>query len=127
MMNALTKAEWAVMSALWKRPNQTISGIIEAMDAELDWKYNTYATYIKRMVDKGLVSFTQLGRDKFYFAAVDKSECILAESRSVMDKIDSLAAKEFVMCMVRDGFNEKDRTELKALLDELNRKEGEKR
>ncbi len=125
MMNALTKAEWAVMSALWKKPNQTISGIIEAMDAELDWKYNTYATYIKRMVDKGLVHFTQLGRDKFYYAAVDKSDCILAESRSVMDKIDSRAAKEFVMCMVRDGFDEKDRADLKALLDELNRKAGD--
>ena len=29
MENTLTKAEWAIMSALWKKPNQTISGIIE--------------------------------------------------------------------------------------------------
>ena len=125
MMNALTKAEWAVMSALWKKPNQTISGIIEAMDADMGWKYNTYATYIKRMVEKGLVNYTQLGRDKFYFAAVDKSECIVAESRSVLDKIDGRAAKEFVMCMIRDGFDERGREELKALLDELNREEGD--
>lgn len=126
MLNSLTKAEWAVMSALWKKPNQTISGIIEAMDEELDWKYNTYATYIKRMVEKGLVGFTQLGRDKFYHAAVDKSECILAESRSVLGKIDSRATKEFVMCMIKGGgLDAADRAELRHLLDALNREEGD--
>ena len=126
MKNTLTKAEWAVMSALWKKPNQTISGIIDTMGGEMDWKYNTYATYIKRMAEKGLVGFAQLGRDKFYYAAVDKSACILAESRSVLDKIDGRAAKEFVMCMIKDGgLSAVDRAELKALLDELNREEGD--
>jgi BlaI family penicillinase repressor len=126
MQNTLTRAEWAVMSALWKKPNQTISGIIEAMDENMDWKYNTYATYIKRMVEKGLVGYTQLGRDKFYFAAVDKSACILAESRSVLDKIDTRATKEFVMCMIKGGgLNAADREELRHLLDELNREEGD--
>jgi predicted transcriptional regulator len=57
---------------------------------------------------------------------VDKSACILAESRSVLDKIDGRAAKEFVMCMIKDGgLNAVDRAELKALLDELNREEGD--
>jgi BlaI family penicillinase repressor len=126
MKNTLTKAEWAVMAALWKKPNQTISGIIDTMGGEMDWKYNTYATYIKRMAEKGLVGFTQLGRDKFYYAAVDKSACILAESRNVLDRIDGRAAKEFVMCMIKGGgLNAVDRAELKALLDELNREEGD--
>ena len=125
MQNTLTKAEWAVMSALWKKPHQTISGIIETAGDELDWKYNTYATYLKRMCDKGLVHYEQLGRDKFYYAAVDKSACILAESRSVLSKIDSHAAKEFVICMIKDGgLNAKDREDLRSLLDELN-KEGD--
>ena len=125
MQNTLTKAEWAVMSALWKGPRQTISGIIAAAGDELDWKYNTYATYLKRMCDKGLVGYEQLGRDKFYYAAVDKSACILAESRSVLSKIDNHAAKEFVMCMIKDGgLDAKDREDLKSLIDELG-KEGD--
>ncbi len=126
MKKSLTKAEWAVMSALWEKPNQTISGIIETMEnAGLDWKYNTYATYLKRMTEKGLVRFKKLGRDKFYFPAVDKSACILAESRRVLEKIEHRAAKEFLVCMIRDGgLSAQDRAELRDLLDTLN-KEGD--
>lgn len=125
MKNTLTKAEWAVMSALWKKPNLTISGIIKTIGDELDWKYNTYATYLKRMCDKGFVDYEQLGRDKFYYPAVDKSACILAESRSVLSKIDRRATKEFVMCMIKDGgLDANDRKDLRNLLDELN-KEGD--
>lgn len=125
MQNTLTKAEWAVMSALWKNPNQTISGIIKTVGKELNWKYNTYATYLKRMCEKGWVCFERLGRDKFYYPAVDKSVCILAESRSVLSKIDNHATKEFVMCMIKGGtLDAQDRAELRSLLDELN-KEGD--
>jgi predicted transcriptional regulator len=57
---------------------------------------------------------------------VDKSACILAESRSVLDKIDSRATKEFVMCMIKGGgMDAADREELRRLLDELNGKEGD--
>jgi BlaI family penicillinase repressor len=125
MQNSLTKAEWAVMSALWSKPDRTVSGIIETIGEELDWKYNTYATYLKRMCDKGLVAFKQLGRDKFYYPAVDQSTCILAESRSVLEKMDSHAAKELVICMIRNGgLDTKDREELMCLLNSLN-KEGD--
>lgn len=124
MINTLTKAEWAVMSALWKKPNQTISGIIKTMDENMNWKYNTYATYLKRMSEKGLVRYEQLGRDKFYYPNVNKSMCIMAESQNILNKIDNRAAKEFVMCMIKDGFDEKDRKELRELLDKLN-KEGD--
>ena len=125
MKNTLTKAEWTIMSALWKKPNQSISGIVETIGEGLGWKYNTYATYLARMCEKGFVDFKKLGRDKFYYPAVDKSACKLAESRSVLDKIDSHAAKEFVVCMIKGGgLDAKDREELKSLLDELN-KEGD--
>ena len=49
----------------------------------------------------------------------------MAESRSVLSKIDSHAAKEFVVCMIKGGgLDAQDREDLKNLLDELN-KEGD--
>ena len=120
MTNALTKAEWAVMTALWQNPHQTISGVIETMGEATGWKYNTYATYIKRMCDKGLVAFDQIGRDKFYYAAVEKQTCIQAESMTLLDKIDDKATKEFLLCMIKNvNLSRQDRQELRAFLDEL--------
>ena len=125
MKKTLTKYEWAVMSALWERPNQTISGIIETMGGVTEWKYNTYVTYIMRMCDKGLVGYEKLGRDKFYYPLVKRKECILAESQNILEKMNGRSAKEFLVCMIKgSGLSAVDREELKVLLDELN-KEGE--
>ena len=125
MSNALTKTEWAVMSALWDKPRQPVSGIIDALSGQTDWKYNTYVTYLKRMNEKGLIGFEQLGRDKFYYPQIEKSDCIIAESETILDKIDEKAAKEFLVCMIKgSALTAKDREELKTLLDDI-KKDGE--
>lgn len=128
MINSLSKAEWAVMSALWENPHQTVSGVIKTMDnmgEKTGWKYNTYATYIKRMCDKGLVAYDWMGRDKMYYPAVQKQECVQAESEGILDKIDNKATKEFLLCMIKSSeLNTEDRQELMDLLQQLS-KEGD--
>lgn len=122
MRNTLSKSEWAVMSALWDKPRQTVSGIIQAMGGHREWKYNTYVTYIKRMCEKGLIGYEQLGRDKFYYPLVKKRECVLVESDSILEKLDARAAKEFLVCMIKgSALSAQDRQELKALLDSLDK------
>lgn len=123
MEKTLSKSEWAVMSALWKKPKQTISGVIKAMGGHSEWKYNTYVTYIKRMCEKGLIGYEQLGRDKFYYPLVEQKECILEESKSILQKISGKASKEFLVCMIKEsGLSTEDREELKELLDSLSKK-----
>ena len=125
MKTSLTDFEWSVLSALWKQPNQTISGIIKTTNGYSDWKYNTFVIYIKRMCEKNLIAFEQLGRDKFYYPLVAQKDCIMAESESMLKRIDGKVAKEFLVCMIKgSGLSEQDCEELKALLDDLN-KEGE--
>lgn len=125
MKKELTKYEWTVMSALWEKPGQTLSGIIATMGGGRDWKYNTYVTYVKRMCEKGLIGYEQPGRDKFYYPLVGREECIGMESSSVLGKLDGRAAKEFLVCMIKGSrLNALDRDELKTLLESLS-KEGE--
>jgi BlaI family penicillinase repressor len=119
MKKSLSKAEWSVMSALWEHPDQTISGIIAAMGGEMDWKYNTYATYVSRMCEKGLIGYRHLGRDNFYYPLVEKQQCFRAESRDILDKFGS-RSKDLLVYMIRDSdLSANDREELKKLLDEL--------
>lgn len=111
------------MSALWKKPKQTISGVIQAMGGHSEWKYNTYVTYIKRMCDKGLIGYDQLGRDKFYYPLVGQEECILEESKNILQKISGKASKDFLVCMIKgSGLSAQDCEELKELLGSLNKK-----
>lgn len=127
MKKSLSKPEWALMETLWQKPDLTMSGIIEAMGDIFDWKYNTYVTYVKRMCDKALIGYKRIGRDNFYYPLVKKEQCMMEESRHILDKFSSRSAKDLLVYMIRDSdLNATDREELKALLDELN-KEGEQK
>ncbi len=125
MKNSLTKPEWAMMSVLWEHSELTISGIIAAMGDSMDWKYNTYITYVKRLCEKGFAGFHTYGRDNFYFALADKDQCILAESESIIEKVSDRSMKSLLIQMIKaSDLTPKDLTEIKQLIDELN-KEGD--
>lgn len=127
MKKSLSKAEWAVMSAIWQNPNQTMSGIIETMDNQMDWKYNTYVSYVGRLCEKGFVGYNRLGRDNFYYPLVEKEQCFMEESRDLINRFGSFSSKDLLVYMIRDSdLSAQDRDELKKLLDDLN-KEGDKK
>jgi BlaI family transcriptional regulator, penicillinase repressor len=121
-MESLTYPEWMVMSALWGKQPQTLSEVINTMGDKMGWNYRTYASYLNKLCEKGLAGFEARGRDKLYFAAVDREECIRAESRSLIKKVSEKSAKELLVCMIEEsGLSPKDHEELKILLDELSK------
>jgi BlaI family penicillinase repressor len=120
MKETLTYPEWMVMSALWDKPPQTLSEVIEAMGGRMDWSYRTYASYLNKLCEKGLAGFEAKGRDKFYYALTGRDECIRAESRSLLKKLNGQSTKELLVCMIEEsGLKPEEHEELKKLLDEL--------
>ena len=125
MKSSLTKPEWAMMSVLWEHPELTISGIIDAMGDKMDWKYNTYVTYAKRLCDKGFAAYRIYGRDNFYYPLVNREQCILAESESIIEKVSDRSMKSLLIQMIKGSdLSPKDLSEIKQLIDDLN-KEGD--
>lgn len=126
MKETLTYPEWMVMSALWDRSPQTLSEVIVTMGNTMDWSYRTYASYLRKLCDKGLAGFEAKGRDKFYYAIANKQSCIRAESRGLLQKVSETSAKELLVCMIEEsGLNAEEHAELQALLCRL-AKEGDK-
>jgi BlaI family penicillinase repressor len=120
MKETLTYPEWMVMSALWDKQPQTLSEVIGTMGSTMDWSYRTYASYLRKLSEKGFVGIEARGRDNFYYPLVGKDECIRAESRGLLRKVSEKSAKELLVCMIEEsGLTPKDHEELKALLDEL--------
>lgn len=120
MKETLTYPEWMVMSALWDKPPQTLSEVIEAMGGKMDWSYRTYASYLNKLCEKGLAGFETKGRDKFYYALADRNECIRSESRNLLKKVSGQSAKELLVCMIEEGgLKPEEHEELRKLLDEL--------
>jgi BlaI family penicillinase repressor len=127
MVSTLTKPEWAVMTALWQKSPQTLSGVIETMKGTLNWSYRTYASYLRKLCEKGFVGFEAKGRDNFYFPLVQRDQCILQESRDLLQKVSKQSTKELLVCMIREsGLSSQDQAELARLLEDL-AKEGEQK
>lgn len=122
-MKTLTKPEWAVMSVLWEKSPLYLSEIIEMMGDSVQWNYNTYSSYLRKLHEKGHIGFTVERRDKQYYPLTTKSECTLQESRELLSKIKDNTAKEFLMCMIRESdLSQEDHEDLKKLLDELSKR-----
>lgn len=124
MKDTLTYAEWTVMSVLWGSEPMPLSGVIKAMGDKMDWSYRTYATYLNKLCEKGFVGFKALGRDKFYYAIIQKDQCIKAESKNIIEKVGRNGAKQLLVCLAEEsGLSKKDHEELQDLLKKLS--EGE--
>ena len=126
MKETLTYSEWAVMEALWDKPPQTLSEVIATMGGKMGWRYRTYASYLRKLCEKGLAGFEAKGRDKFYYALADKHACIRAEGRGLLQKVSEGSAKELLVCMIEEsGLDPEEHAELSKLLGRLSKGGGQ--
>ena len=124
MKDTLTPNEWIVMNALWEKSPLTLSEVIRRIGNRADWNYKTYQSYILILEKKGMVSAEKHGRDKFYSPAVSKAECVETEKKSLLGKLERDAVGMLIAGMVQDSdLSPSSYQELKALLDDLIRKE----
>jgi len=122
MKDTLTYPEWMVMSALWGKKPQTLSEVIETMGGKMKWSYRTYASYLRKLCEKGVAGFEVKGRDKFYYPLADKEQCIRAESRDLIHKVSEKSVKDLLVCMIQEsGLSKEDHEELQELLEELSK------
>ena len=120
-LKTLTALEWIVMDTLWGKEPQVLSEIIEAIGDKVNWNYQTYASYLNVLCEKGFAGFKKRGRNKFYFPLVEKDACIEAESKSILKKFSQESTEKLLLCMVRDTqLSEDGQEKLKALIEELN-------
>ena len=98
--------------------------LIDSIGNKVEWNYQTYASYLNVLCEKGFVGFKKRGRTKFYYPLVEKDDCIEAESKSILHKLSHESAEKLLLCMIRDTqLSESGQEKLKALIEELNGKE----
>ena len=65
----------------------TIAEITDKLSESTGWTRFTVITLLKRMLEKGAVSFVQEGRTKIFSPAIEKSEAENEEVESLLDKV----------------------------------------
>ena len=83
----LSEAEWKIADCLWKNNTMTITELTRELGPVTGWSKNTIITMLKRMVEKGAVTYIQEDKAKRFSPAIDRTEAELEETASFLDKV----------------------------------------
>jgi BlaI family penicillinase repressor len=120
MKDTLSKQEWVLMEALWRRNPLFLSEIMAATETSVDWNRSSYLTYLKRMADKGLIGYTTERGSRCYSPLVRREDCIESESSYILSKLTENSTRLLLASMIqKSGLSEKDRDELQELIIKL--------
>lgn len=81
----LSQSEWRVMEALWAGP-KTLMELVRELGTSAGWAKSTVTTMVRRMEEKGLLSYKLQGRAKLFWAAVRREDVVAAETESLLSR-----------------------------------------
>ena len=79
----LSASEWQVMQQLWKRPH-TLMELVAVLEKDIGWSKSTVATMVRRMEEKGIISYTEQGRTKVFSPALSREDVAARETNSLL-------------------------------------------
>ncbi len=110
----LTSAEEQVMKYLWSLKKAFMKDLVQEFP-EPRPAYTTIATLLKRMIDKGFVSFTQYGKVREYYPLVDKSDYFSTHMHTIIKDFFNNSTSQFASFFANDA--DLDLTQLEELKD----------
>lgn len=113
----LSDGEWNIMNALWEAAPKTIMQLTAALEESTGWTKHTIITMLGRMEAKGVIRYEQGIKAKQYYPAVERTETVLGETESFLDKVYSGSLGLMVNTMVEKKSLSRDEIdELYAIL-----------
>ena len=86
-MIRISDAEWKIEECLWDNGSMTITELTRELGVTTGWSKNTIITLLKRMIEKGAVTFVQEERAKRFYPSINRTEAELEETESFLDKV----------------------------------------
>jgi BlaI family penicillinase repressor len=131
MDKKLLDCEWTILRALWGKKPQGMKDIIASVQKEqpqIKWQYKTYHSYLRTMLEKGLIGCEVLSaRDKLYFAAITREQALEYESETLLSRVSRDSMGRLVAMMAEKArISEQDMQELTALFERLKNGEDKK-
>ena len=99
----LTKAEWAIIKAVWEQEPCTAPAIQEKLFKQTRWTYSTARTLMDRMAAKGLLSAEKRGKMTYYSSAVTPQQAQRGELFYTLKNAFNGALEPMVQCLLDSG------------------------
>lgn len=115
----LSDSENEIMHIIWKSENPVTTAQLLTIFKDKAWKPQTISTFLKRMVNKGLLNQTTQGRTNFYTAALSEQEYRHLEAKDLIDSMYNGSLCTFLATFYGEkSIEEKELNELRHWFDE---------
>lgn len=113
----LSASEWRVMECLWTGP-KTLMELVRALKDSAGWAKSTVTTMVRRMEEKGLITYEVSGRAKVFRAALAREDAAAAETDSLLERAFQGSVGLLVSSLAdRGGLTKADIDELYDILE----------
>ncbi len=118
----ISDAEWEIMKYVWKNHPVKSEEIIAALAIPMNWTDQTIKTFINRLLKKGALGYEKNGRSYTYFPLLTEKECVMAESKSFLERVyDGATVKLFANFLEEELLSDQEIARLQKLLEEKKR------
>ncbi len=125
-LSQITEAEYEVMKIVWKYAPINTNEITEKLLATSSWSAKTIQTLIKRLVNKGALTYEKNSRVFVYTPLVKESEYISQESNSFLNRYyDGDITAMLSAYIENDKLSETEIETLRSLLSKRGKKGGD--
>ena len=120
-MESLTQAEMAILRELWQRESATVRELSETIYGNSsDSKTAAVLKLLQRMIAKGYVDCRRDERPHSYFATMTHQAYLQRELQELADQhCDGKLAPLATTLVQTKGFNQRQRRQLRELIDRL--------
>lgn len=117
-MLTVTQGEWPIMELLWQTP-RTLMELVATLSEQMGWSKSTVITMVRRMDEKGLVTYHTEGRTKIFRPTVSREEVTARETESFLQRAYHGSVGLLVSAMAeRNDLSKEDIAELYQILKE---------
>lgn len=115
---AITDAEWAVLRVVWDLGTPAASEVVAALRG-IDWKPKTIHTLLARLAAKKVLRIDKSERPHRFVPRVRQEDCVLAESRSFLERVFDGRLVPFLACFLeKEKLSAAEIEQLKRILED---------
>jgi len=118
----ITKAERAVMEALWSEYPLRNGEIARRVSADHEWHSKTVSTLVRRLVGKGAIAYEKGIGGFLYSPLIFREDYRLGETRKMVTDLFDGEITPLLACFARsEALSKSDLSELRKLIEKLDK------
>jgi len=117
--DSLTPAEWKVMKIVWQLKTGAARDIYELAGKEYGWAASTVKTLLRRLVEKGFLTYSQVGNSFLYRPVKPALKSLLCAADTLLaNALDGTVGPLLAYMVKRSKLSKEELEKLRELLTE---------